>query len=561
MNLVQFLNKVDETISGYDCEKLLRIIHEIARTLPEQERKDFIKQIKQIDNNDTSNINKKDNNKLETEYKKICDKFIEIENGDIFLREEYNDEYDDWYNSIVEEILYEDPDGIGSVICEACSFVHKCIDVENYELALKMGRKLFMQSVQTNGEYSGEDLSLMDLQYYHVCSFNYRGLLLDTLYACYQVAEPQKRPDIMYEIWANAEDEDIKLENVMKYGGQELKDVDDFISDWIGYLGTKKGYLAERLYKEAVNLSDDVEAKFENAKKYVNNHPGIYLEILNDSSVKRELALKIGMDGVKRIDRQLIVRSKVALKTVEIAKSEGKDSELIEQLYMDAFESDTCATNYLRVFINCKDKNLSKIKMREIIDRYNGKEGKHFLGGYVGKSELDKNVISENMMYILRFLDGEFLGVLNSGVSSKEALGWSCTFMKEGLAIYLLYLFNGKPMHSEIKKMLNITKNAFGSDYDDESFYTIFLLWKSTTQMSDSDKKKIINHIDKLVQKRVAGIMDANKRNYYGECAMYIAALGEVMNAKQDYMSKFAAQYSRRRAFKDELKSFGWVSK
>ena len=42
--------------------------------------------------------------------------------------------------------------------------------------------------------------------------------------------------------------------------------------------------------------------------------------------------------------------------------------------------------------------------------------------------------------------------------------------MKEGLAIYLLYLFNGKPMHSEIKKMLNITKNAFGSDYDDESF-------------------------------------------------------------------------------------------
>ena len=116
------------------------------------------------------------------------------------------------------------------------------------------------------------------------------------MYACYQVAEPQKRPDIMYEIWANAEDEDIKLENVMQYGGQELKDVDGFISGWIGYLGTKK-----------------------------------------------------------------------------------------------------------------------------------------------------------------------------------EALGWSCTFMKEGLAIYLRYLFNGKPMHSGIKKKLNITKNAFGSDYDDESFYTIFL--------------------------------------------------------------------------------------
>lgn len=36
----------------------------------------------------------------------------EIEKGEVYLREVYNDEYDDWYNSSVEEILYEDPDGI-----------------------------------------------------------------------------------------------------------------------------------------------------------------------------------------------------------------------------------------------------------------------------------------------------------------------------------------------------------------------------------------------------------------------------------------------------------------
>lgn len=88
------------------------------------------------------------------------------------------------------------------------------------------------------------------------------------------MAEPQKRPDIMYEIWANAEDEDIKLENVMQYGGQELKDVDGFISDWIGYLGTKNAFGSDYddesfytiflLWKSTTQMSDSDKKKIIN---------------------------------------------------------------------------------------------------------------------------------------------------------------------------------------------------------------------------------------------------------------------------------------------------------
>ena len=49
MNLTKFINEVDEITKTYDREKLLQIIHEVARTLPETSRNDFIQQIKNVE--------------------------------------------------------------------------------------------------------------------------------------------------------------------------------------------------------------------------------------------------------------------------------------------------------------------------------------------------------------------------------------------------------------------------------------------------------------------------------------------------------------------------------
>lgn len=68
-----------------------------------------------------------------------------------------------------------------------------------------------------------------------------------------------------------------------------------------------------------------------------------------------------------------------------------------------------------------------------------------------------------------------------------------------------------------------------------------------------------------LLEKRTAGIMDANRRNYYGECAAYIAALGEVresvgeIGAKQKLMTSYKEAYPRRSAFRDEMRKYGWI--
>jgi len=59
--------------------------------------------------------------------------------------------------------------------------------------------------------------------------------------------------------------------------------------------------------------------------------------------------------------------------------------------------------------------------------------------------------------------------------------------------------------------------------------------------------------------------MGANRRNYYGECAAFIAALGEVkesrgeLNGKEKLMEAYKDAYSRRRAFHEELRRFGMI--
>lgn len=47
-------------------------------------------------------------------------------------------------------------------------------------------------------------------------------------------------------------------------------------------------------------------------------------------------------------------------------------------------------------------------------------------------------------------------------------------------------------------------------------FCDLFLKWKSTVQMELDVKTIAIKKIAGLLEKRVEGIMDANRRNYYG---------------------------------------------
>lgn len=57
-------------------------------------------------------------------------------------------------------------------------------------------------------------------------------------------------------------------------------------------------------------------------------------------------------------------------------------------------------------------------------------------------------------------------------------------------------------------------------------------------QMESDIRNCTVKGIAVLLEKRIEGIMDANRRNYYGECAAYIAALGEVQESMEETDAK-----------------------
>ena len=189
------------------------------------------------------------------------------------------------------------------------------------------------------------------------------------------------------------------------------------------------------------------------------------------------------------------------------------------------------------------------------------------------------NTPDSNTVLLLRFLDGQFADVLDEGLNKSEALGWTGTFMKQGIALYLLYLYEGQWNGKGITAMAETAKSAMKFSIEayrkgscgleetgeKELFCQLFLKWKSMVQMKPDVKNCAVKRITALMEKRTAGIMDANRRNYYGECAAYIAALGEVQEsmgetgAKQRLMTSYKNAYPRRSAFREEMRRYGWI--
>ena len=195
------------------------------------------------------------------------------------------------------------------------------------------------------------------------------------------------------------------------------------------------------------------------------------------------------------------------------------------------------------------------------------------------RSEREENIPDGSTVLLLRFLDGQFADVLDRGLNKSEALGWTGTFMKQGIALYLLYLYEGNWKAKGIAAMAETAKKAMrfsAEEYrrgicglevtgENDLFCQLFLKWKSTVQMEPDIRNCAIKRITALIEKRTAGIMEGNHRNYYGECASYIAALGEVLEsmgetgAKQRLMTSYKEQYSRRNAFRAEMRNYGWI--
>ena len=584
MNLTNFLKQTDAITAQYSTEQLISFIHDIGRVLPEHCREDFLKRLKEIGGKiEKRSLKDADELGFNEMYKLVRNNLKIIDSQDVMIEGILNEEYDDWNDDPSEEFYYEDESGISDMLAKACDLVHTCMDMEKYKEGFKIGNQLFSMEILCINEYGNEALSISDMVYYELLHCDLIQIILDTAYCAYHAVPLKERPETLYMVIVNAKKDEITLETIMQHGDEELPDFQEFLALWVAYLGTITGRDADRLMLEAVGLLNDISEASKYAEKYVNVHPGLYLNILeNQRYTDVNDMVSMGMKAMKIMPKKYIMRSRVALKTAEYIIESNENLSLLEKCYFAAYESDTSALNYLRVLFHGyeteqKREELHKVFMTLLVQ----KSGDSYDMVGMGRlfPEREENKPDSNMFLLLSFLDGQFADVLAKGLNKSEALGWSGTFMKQGIALYLLYLYEGQWSGKGIISMAGIVKSAMrfsaeeylkgtyehNSTNENELFYELFSKWKSMVQMEPDIRACAIKRIAGLLEKRVEGIMDANRRNYYGECAAYIAALGEVQEslgetgAKQKLMTSYKDKYSRRNAFRGEMKNYGWI--
>ena len=600
MNFTQFLKAVDQAAAAMSKEQLAEFIHDTARTLPENQREDFLAEMLLFVGGKEAHIcpepSKADQEAaadFEQKRSFLRTRLERMESGELCLEGSLNPEYDDWYSSAEEEFLYSDPEGILDIIEEACRFVHQCVDCEEYQAACELTGILIGLDIMVGGEYqeyTDEPININDLKSYHLGNVDYRTLVIDAARAAYCASALSERADELYITLMNSGRRDITLEMILQ-GGRELPEIDAFLPLWIEHLGRMTGSSAGKLLQEALELADDGEQLLANARKYCGEHPELYEQYLtaNQGKTDADSLLAVGTEALEAIEKKYLVRSRIALLTSRTALEQDRP-ELAETCWLEAFRSDTRVVNYLRLLMECRD--FSNVReaaaqiYRETCSQL--RKDSYFLPTAGGGRE---NQLNPTQAYLLAFLGGEFDYVRERAMNATNSLGWSASFMKCGLAAFLLLLTEDgslpqdaaqqggelKTMKPGAREMLRRIVAAVGfdkSEYEkgtlrliEESnegwFLTCWNRWKRTVPLSREQREALLEWAEGLVTKRVQGIMEGNHRNYYGECAAYIAALGEAReaggepNGKQATMAKYMEAYNRRSAFRQVMRGYG----
>lgn len=600
MNFTQFLKAVDQAAAAMSKEQLAEFIHETARTLPENQREDFLAEMLLFAAGKETHIcpepSKADQEAaadFEQKRSFLRTRLERMESGELCLEGSLNPEYDDWYSSAEEEFLYSDPEGILDIIEEACRFVHQCVDCEEYQAACELTGILIGLDIMVGGEYqeyTDAPININDLKSYHLGNVDYRTLVIDAARAAYCASALSERADELYITLMNSGRRDITLEMILQ-GGRELPEIDAFLPLWIEHLGRMTGSSAGKLLQEALELADDGEQLLANARKYCGEHPELYEQYLtaNQGKTDADSLLAVGTEALEAIEKKYLVRSRIALLTSRTALEQDRP-ELAETCWLEAFRSDTRVVNYLRLLMECRD--FSNVReaaaqiYRETCSQL--RMDSYFLPTAGGGRE---NQVNPTQAYLLAFLGGEFDYVRERAMNATNSLGWSASFMKCGLAAFLLLLTEDgslpqdaaqqggelKTMKPGAREMLRRIVAAVGfdkSEYEkgtlrliEESnegwFLTCWNHWKRTVPLSREQREALLGWAESLVTKRVQGIMEGNHRNYYGECAAYIAALGEAResggepNGKQATMAKYMEAYNRRSAFRQVMRGYG----
>ena len=338
MNLTTFMNKVLQKTNSMSKGQMLSFITRYARTLPEEEREKYIQyltkeeDVRDVKANDAADHVSMAQKDIKSEADKTMQELERVQSGELEIFAYFDEEYDSWdYEYDRDEYTYSDPEGVLQTVSVAINLVHRCIDCENYIIAMELSEKVLELNVKVGGdycEYENDSMSFRELVDAGLVNGEVPDFMIDALYAVYFVKEGNSRLMRMFELFETAQSiSGITLEKVMQAGENELPGFPEFLSDWISFLGGKNGRLPDTLLSEAVSLVDDFEREADAAAKLAKTHPHLYKDVLERYAAYAEDKdlLEHVQEALTIVPPDKVVRGNIALLAAGYALRSGKN--------------------------------------------------------------------------------------------------------------------------------------------------------------------------------------------------------------------------------------------
>ena len=537
MKSKEFYRKINEYIKEMKKEEIVDFVSNIIRKIPESKFEEILCMMN-MDNRCLSDIEIKD--KI-NEYK---EKFKEIEEGNLYFYAEQYEDYsygwDDW------KIEYSDKDNLGDIIKDSVGYAVNLVNHKKYNYAKEILDMILETNYQAFDEDMGEsfEISLSEMREYELISVNIAIVCLYMIYVTYQISN-NKVKDIYHYFKNNPNFRDVSIEDSFKLGTEKLRDLDTFYLEWINFLSGIKGDIEYRLLREALIYTDYI-----GYEKYINqitkNQPKIYMDVFNYLQEKNKTneLIDLGNKVLKTMDSHLKIGSDIALYLANM------DTENKEEYICKAFTFHTNVLNLLRIINNgYYEKHKEDIKSKII---------------YTNTQECKEiNIIDKKTYYLLQFFIGNFEIFFQESIKHKELLGWTNSFEKIAVYLWLLLLNENNEKTKSFSKIISYIfldigycekENQFLNDNMDE----IWKKWKSNFKIDEKIKSKVIKWLEVLIENRIEAILQGNYRKSYNKVALLIVAYGEMiasqnLGTKEEYIRYYMNKYARRSAFRREL--------
>jgi hypothetical protein len=559
MDLISFLNRIDRLTEDMDETDLRNAIREIARKTAVDDRDKFIGFF----------------DKAEQEHDMITVDSV-IEELQVIQDQQYTvgmkmlDMTRSWYEGFEEDSDYDDPHRICETVEKVCAVVGKCVDERSYAIAVEMFKFLDQYKVRVKiDEDTVDELGLEELIAENLIHVDLTTLRMDFLYALYMSTPQEERAQALFDYMSRWASPSLKLENVLQQGDQEPDHLKEFYADWIALLQKSEGVYELDLLIEALRFEDQGRLP-QVAKEYCNVHPGLYVEEIQDADDDEEI-MAIVDEALERIDEKYVIRSEIALEGARSALRKDMQSKA-ESYYLKALASDTSFVNYIRLITEAKDPSRYDEDIKQILDNVKAREGEAKAYG-----ELAENQLQENVGKAIEFMQGDITATREYMVTNRRMSGWTGTYMNIALPLVLMYLYEGELKSDTAMAMASTVCNALSfltADYqkgtlqEEEINYAALFLrcmdkWKQRHPMRRNDKARLLNDVDRIIDKRTAMMLSRNVRSKYNECASLIAMQGEVEESlgveegRQALLAGYRRKYYRHYSFHSALKTYG----